>query len=150
MYNLQLKNSTNFEQQPLVSFYAVASILFFYVSFFTIEAETLEGLEFQQFRSTFDKLTTVAGKGAEDRGIHWKDQMELGSALEAELSRPHMAMGDREGNIYIADKENHAIRLVNEEGFIHTVAGINQPGDGPDSLSLGNTVALHDPVGSQK
>src|SRR5207248_323180 len=41
----------------------------------------------------------------------------------AELSHPHIAMADRAGNIYIADKEAHSIRKVLPDGRIFTVAG---------------------------
>ena len=60
--------------------------------------------------------------------------MEGGLATAAELSRPHMTMADRFGNLYIADKDAHGIRLVTPDGLIVTYAGTNVGGfngDGP-------------------
>lgn len=39
-----------------------------------------------------------------------------------------MAMADGAGNVYIADKEAHAIRKVDGAGRITTVAGTGVPG----------------------
>ncbi len=97
--------------------------------------------------ASFDVLETVAGTamitGRGDNG--WLAEMEGGLAVEAELSRPHMTMADLSGNLYIADKDAHAIRRVTPTGTIHTIAGTNVPGfngDGP-----GTEVQLNQPNG---
>lgn len=43
---------------------------------------------------------------------------------------------DLEGNIYIADQENHIVRMISFDGSITTFAGINFPGyaDGPSII----------------
>ncbi len=41
-------------------------------------------------------------------------------------------MSDRAGNIYIADKDAHAVRKIDDSGRIHTVAGTGTPGDDGD------------------
>ena len=94
--------------------------------------------QFEAFAAKYDLLTTIAGAGQmDDRGSSgWNESFEGGSAIEAELSRPHFAMADRHGNIYIADKEGHAIRKVDPAGIITTVAGTNSAGDNGDGRAV--------------
>lgn len=93
-------------------------------------------------------LETVAGKGAQrDEGDEWLASYEGGPATAAELSRPHMAMADADNRIFIADKEAHAVRRVDPDGTIHTVAGTGVAGDDGDSPRLGATSRLSDPNG---
>jgi hypothetical protein len=76
--------------------------------------------------------------------------MEGAAGNIADLSRPHMAMADQYGNIFIADKEAHAIRRVATDGTIATVAGIpgnTVAGNGGDALAVATTVALNNPNG---
>ena len=92
--------------------------------------------QFEEFAAKYDLLTTIAGKGEMDTGISgWLEEYEGEPAVEAELSRPHFAMADSSGNIYIADKEGHAIRKVTPAGIITTVAGTNTAGDNGDRLA---------------
>jgi sugar lactone lactonase YvrE len=56
-------------------------------------------------------------------------------------------MADRTGNIYIADKEAHAIRKVTLDGNIHTVAGNNLPGYGDTNPVPATSVSLFNPNG---
>lgn len=89
--------------------------------------------QFEEFAAKYDLLTTIAGKGEMDTGISgWLEEYEGGPATEAELSRPHFAMADSSGNVYIADKEGHAIRKVSPDGIITMVAGTNTAGDNGD------------------
>jgi hypothetical protein len=81
-------------------------------------------------------LETLAGDGVgrTDEVSYWQPQFEGGLGVYASLSRPHYAMADRAGNIYIADKNSHAILRLATNGTIHThvgthVGGYN--GDGP-------------------
>ena len=87
-------------------------------------------IPFDDLVETFDVLETVAGTAlVVGGGVNgWQSDMENGPALDAELSRPHMAMADWLGNIYIADKDAHAIRLVRPDGEIETIAGTNVAG----------------------
>jgi DNA-binding beta-propeller fold protein YncE len=55
---------------------------------------------------TSNKLSTIAGGQV---GAHG----DGGNALEAGLARPHGIVVDTNGVIYIADSENHRIRIVN-------------------------------------
>jgi len=105
---------------------------------------------FSQFNSlikSYDLLSTIAGKGANVDGDEnlWLEEFEGGKATDAILSGPHIAVADSMGNVYIADKNAHAIRKVDTEGIITTVAGVNKSGDGKDSLAT--TQALSGPNG---
>lgn len=89
--------------------------------------------------ANYGVLRTVAGNGASDDLNDWWDFNEGNPGTWADLSRPHMAMADAWGNVYIADKESHAIRRVAPDGVITTVAGSTEgqndvggfDGDGP-------------------
>ena len=91
---------------------------------------TLSFSQFEEFTAKYNILSTIAGKGEMDaNGINeWLAEYEGGLAINAELSRPHFAMADSLGNIYIADKESHAIRKISPNGIITTVAGKNSAG----------------------
>ena len=97
--------------------------------------------EFERIRNGFAALQTVAGNGAADDGNDWAQSNEGGKALEADLSRPHMTVADGEGNLYIADKESNAIRLVKVDGTIHTFAGTGEQGFNGDGLALETQLA---------
>jgi hypothetical protein len=94
--------------------------------------------EFEKVLNSYGKLRTAAGRGwIRTKGVNgWTEVMEGGSALEAELSRPHMTMADSEGNLYIADKDAHAIRKVTTDGRIHTIAGTGVAGFNGDGLGV--------------
>ncbi len=69
-----------------------------------------------------------------DNSSEWKPEYEGQPATEVDLSEPHSATGDLLGNVYIADKNAHAIRVIGTDGRIRTVAGTNEAGfngDGP-------------------
>jgi len=93
--------------------------------------------QFEEFCLKYDTLSTIAGKGdIPDKVVNgWIADYEGGSALDAELSRPHFAMADKAGNIFIADKDAHAIRKVTPDGIITTVAGTGIAGDNGDGLA---------------
>jgi streptogramin lyase len=55
-----------------------------------------------------------------------------GDARQARLSGPKGVASAPDGSLYIADTENHAIRRVDRNGVITTVAGTGERGDGPD------------------
>lgn len=62
-------------------------------------------------------ITTVAGTGTKSFGG------DGGAAVSAYLSGPTDVAMDASGNLYIADPENHRIRMLDTEGIISTVAG---------------------------
>ncbi len=68
-------------------------------------------------------ITTVAGNG--DRGYTG----DGGPALPASFNRPHELRFDRDGNCYVADMMNHAVRRIDaKSGVITTFAGNGQRG----------------------
>lgn len=79
---------------------------------------------------SYGLLETVAGTGVgqTDGVSYWQPWYEGGPGAFAALSRPHFAQADRAGNIYIADKNSHAILKVTPDGKIHTFAGTHVGG----------------------
>jgi hypothetical protein len=121
------------------------SIFFNSLIILFVVSNSLSG-QFQAFADSYGLLSTVAGKGEIDNGsIGWLPAYENGNAIDAELTRPHFAMADAEGNIYIADKDAHGIRKVTTDGKIHTIAGTNVAGDNGDGL--GHECQLNSPNG---
>ena len=102
----------------------------------------LQADEFTDFRQQYTTLATIAGNGAKDDQNDWSPTMEGQLATQADLSRPHMAMADDAGLIYIADKEAHAIRKVGADGKIQTIAGIGRPGFNGDGDAKRCTLTL--------
>ncbi len=103
--------------------------------------------QWETFRQSFHLLTTIAGKGEadNDNANVWLPAYEGGPAAAAALSSPHMAMADSAGNVYIADKDAHAIRKVDTKGVITTVAGTSVAGNGGDGRATQQ--ALYAPNG---
>ncbi|MER8003921.1 RICIN domain-containing protein [Streptomyces sp. NPDC095613] len=72
------------------------------------------------------EISTVAGAGpAGFKG-------DGGPAASAHLRNPHGLAVDGEGNLYIADANNHRVRKVAVDGTISTVAGTGSGGFGGD------------------
>jgi hypothetical protein len=118
--------------------------------FFRPLAVDLSGQDgFTNLVQSYGTLTTVVGSGATQCTScnNWQPSFEGGWATNAVLSSPHIAMADRAGNIYIADKRAHAIRKVKLDGTIVTVAGINISGSGPTNPAPATSVALNNPNG---
>lgn len=75
-------------------------------------------------------ISTIAGGGVADGG----------PSLSANISAPLGIAGDRDGNIYVADKGNHRIRKISSDGRITTIAGTGTPefsGDGGLAIAAG-------------
>jgi sugar lactone lactonase YvrE len=107
------------------------------------------GDEYALILARYGKIHTIAGRGAIDSngGNDWLEAYEGGLARDAELSEAHNAQADVFGNIYIVDKDSHAVRKVATNGTIHRVAGINTTGDGGDDPQPGAECALSIPNG---
>ena len=104
---------------------------------------------FTNFVHSFGLLTTIAGSGqiACVSCNSWNPEAEGGQATNAPLSSPHIAMADRAGNIYIADKRAHAIRKVSPDGTLTTVAGNGQGGLGDTTPGPAIEQSLNNPNG---
>ncbi len=69
------------------------------------------------------RMTTIAGNGR--RGYAG----DGGPAVKAALNMPHELRFDKEGNLYVAERDNHVIRRVDgKTGIVSTVAGTGVPG----------------------
>jgi sugar lactone lactonase YvrE len=76
-------------------------------------------------------VSTVAGNGR--RGVP-EDGAE---AVKAPLVDPRAVAVDAQGSVYILERSGHALRVVDNQGKIRTVAGTGKPGatgDGGDAL----------------
>ena len=98
---------------------------------------------------SFGKIETIAGTAQiEDKGVNgWQAAFENGPATSSELSRPHMTVADTAGNLYVADKDAHAIRRISTEGTITTFAGTSEAGDDGDGPGVASAMRLSSPNG---
>ena len=90
-------------------------------------------------------ITTIAGSGPAgvDQGSFSGDG---GPAFEATLKEPWDVAFDREGNLFIADRDNSRVRRVDPNGVISTVAGDGErrfAGDGGPAVHA----SLSEPLG---
>lgn len=67
-------------------------------------------------------ILTIAGDGLAGFGG------DGGSALRARFNRPEALAWWPAGRLYVADAQNHRIRMIDEMGIITTVAGTGEPG----------------------
>jgi len=107
---------------------------------------------FDAFLAQYGVITTVAGRGlVGDKGVNgWDPSFEGGPAVDAELSRPHIALAAPNsdgGDLYIADKDGHAVRRVTADGRIWTAAGTGVPGDDGDAPGPATERRLSSPNG---
>lgn len=69
------------------------------------------------------EICTIAGTG--DRSFYGDDR----PAHRAALNSPLDLTEGPDGQLYVADFNNHRIRVITDEGYIHTVAGSGELGD---------------------
>lgn len=105
---------------------------------------------FTNLVESYGLLHTIAGSGA-DAGVdgvnYWEASFEGGYATNAALSRPHFAMADNAGNVFIVDKDSDSVLKVTPDGRIHTVAGTHAVGNGSDVPAIATNVAMNLPNG---
>jgi hypothetical protein len=115
-----------------------------------VEIYTNKPQAFTNLVQSYGLLHTIAGSGA-DPGVdgvnYWQPSFEGGYATNAALSRPHFAMADNAGNIFIVDKDSDSVLKVTTDGRIHTVAGTHAAGNGPDASTTATSVAMNMPNG---
>jgi DNA-binding beta-propeller fold protein YncE len=71
-------------------------------------------------------VNTIAGNG--QKGIPQDGE----PALSQPLVDPRAIAVDKKGAVYILERNGHALRVVNTDGRIHTVAGTGEPGNSGD------------------
>jgi uncharacterized protein (TIGR03437 family) len=86
------------------------------------------------------RIETVAGTGR--RGYSG----DGGPAAAADLNHPLGVALDGAGNLFIADSDNHRIRLVTPDGIISTIAGSGKPGWAGDGGAAA-AAELYSPMG---
>lgn len=94
-------------------------------------------------------LETLAGNGSgqADGVNYWQEWNEGEPAVFAALSRPHFALADSSGNVYIADKGSHSILRVDTRGRIHTHAGTHLGGFDGEGPAPATALSLKEPNG---
>lgn len=104
---------------------------------------------FTNLLQSYGHLRTIAGNGAgRASGVnYWQSEFEDGYATNATLSRPHFAMADAAGNVFIVDKDSHSVLKVTPDGRIHTVAGTHERGSNGDGPAPATTLMLNQPNG---
>lgn len=104
---------------------------------------------FTNFIRSYGLLETIAGSGIGrvDNVSFWRPSDEGGPATAAALSRPHFAMADKAGNVYIADKNSHSILRVDTNGLIHTHAGTHEGGFNGEGPAAATNLMLNAPNG---
>jgi hypothetical protein len=104
---------------------------------------------FTNLARAYGKLTTVAGNGygGVDGVNYWQSGFEGGFATNAALSRPHIALADSSGNVFLVDKNSHSVLKITPDARIHTIAGTHVSGNGPDTPTPATNVALSFPNG---
>jgi hypothetical protein len=102
---------------------------------------------FSNLVNAYGLLETVAGIGAgqADGVSYWNSGYEGGPASAAALSRPHFAMADRAGNIYIADKNSHSVLRIATDGTIRTLAGTHEGGFNGEGPAAATSLQLNLP-----
>lgn len=85
---------------------------------------------FTNWIQAYGVMETICGDGVgrTDGVSYWQPQFEGGVAAYASLSRPHYAMADLAGNIYIADKNSQSVLRVSTNGAVHTHCGTHSAG----------------------
>ena len=104
-------------------------------------------LGFTNLVNAYGLLETVAGTGVGrvDGVSYWQNSFENGPATNAALSRPHYAMADVAGNIYIVDKNSHSVLRVDTNGIVHTIAGTHTGGFNGDGPAPATSLELNVP-----
>src|SRR5690606_30845332 len=75
-------------------------------------------------------ICTVAGSG--ENGYDKDADDKLLVALEAKMSLPQDTLTDDDGSIYILDWNNHRLRMLDNDGMLHWIAGRGELGGSLD------------------
>jgi sugar lactone lactonase YvrE len=90
-------------------------------------------------KMTPDRVVTTVGGFAGNSGS------SDGTGSEARFNQPLGVAADSAGNIYVADTFNHALRKINPDGVVATLAGL--PGVGGTNDGPGNAARFDQPSG---
>lgn len=106
---------------------------------------------FLNVAKAYGNISTVAGIGPVPEGTnHWLPVYEGAFATNVPLSNPRQVAADGEGNIYIVEKDSHAVSVVDTNGVLRTAVGTRTPGYLlllPGIEPPGTVVSLQNPSG---
>ncbi len=88
------------------------------------------GNAFRNLAISYGDINTVAGSSLVPPGVNgWQPEFEGALATTVNLSNPRGAVAETNGDIYLVEKDRHAVSIISKEtGRIHTVLGTNGPG----------------------
>ena len=104
----------------------------------TLYLADLDNRRIRAVDMTSGTIRLIAGNGAP--GV----PADGAAAREAPLVDPRAVAADRNGNVYVLERGGHALRVVDREGRIRTVAGTGKAGPADDS-GLALTATLRGP-----
>jgi DNA-binding beta-propeller fold protein YncE len=103
---------------------------------------------FTNLVNSYGILETIAGTGQGQEDVsYWQSWYEGWPGAWVALSRPHVAMADRAGNVYIADKNSHSILRLAPDGTLRTHAGTHVGGFNGEGPAPATNLQLNLPNG---
>jgi len=114
-----------------------------------VDISTNSPLQYTNLLQSYGILETIAGKGQfnGDHTNYWRPAFEGDWGTNANLSRPHIAFGDADGNVFIVDQGSSSVLKVTPDGRIHTYAGTHVAGFNGDGPALATNLQLNFPNG---
>ncbi len=92
-------------------------------------------------------VSTLAGTGIKDDGTAGGDFRD-GVGTSAQFNSPTgVAVVDKSGNVYVADRDNHRIRKITSNGVVTTLAGTGTQGANDDTATTGDKAQFKVPTG---
>lgn len=91
-----------------------------------------------------NRIRSIAPDGTVATLAGGKEGFADGVGAAAAFHTPSALAFDHEGNLYVADTGNHAIRKIDKNGTVTTLAGDGSPGD---SDGIGRAARFNGPVG---
>ena len=84
---------------------------------------------------------------ANNRLVRFTDSLEIDtvwSGMPYEFSGPRYLAFDRSGRMYVADKYNHQVKVIDQNGKLLTVLGVGRAGEGDGLFDRPEGVAIDD------
>ncbi|MCC2957179.1 gluconolaconase [Massilia sp. IC2-477] len=91
-----------------------------------------------------NRIRSIAPDGTVSTFAGSKEGFQDGVGTAAAFHTPSALAFDHEGNLFVADTGNHAIRKITKDGAVTTIAGDGTPGD---TDGIGRAARFHGPVG---
>ena len=88
-----------------------------YTQFRLVRTGIAPGNAFTRLATSYGKISTVAGRGLVPPGVNaWQTNYEGDYATNVFLSDPRNAVADDAGNIYVVEREGHAVDKISPDG----------------------------------